>query len=285
MRTISAALVCCLSVTLTNCSIAPIPDDVTRKSTYGIVQQIRCEARRAVIDHGQGFATAAIAYEFNFHIFETNNAGADATGTIPFLAGGSFSIVGSAALNRTRDNLRNFKLVDTFDDLRKMNCSQEALEKNWIYPIGGDIGMYEVVSTFMKLQKTENLSGSDVFTFADTLAFTTDVSGGLKPSLTLVSVPDGFRLTGANGNFTAERMDAHTVTLSLAAGRQPPRFAAAPLGATVFSPAASIQTNSALLSTTLIQAAANAKDRALVELDRQRILALQARSQNLLVGP
>jgi len=33
-------------IALGGCSTFPLPDDVTRKSTYDIIQQIRCEARR-----------------------------------------------------------------------------------------------------------------------------------------------------------------------------------------------------------------------------------------------
>src|SRR5690242_6912140 len=134
MRTIAAIVVSCLPVTLLSCSIHPLPDDVTRHSTYGIVQQVRCEARRAIIDHGQGFV-AAIAYDFDFDITDTNNANASFTGKLPFLGGGDFTITGDSAsnkFNRTREADRNFKLVDTFDDLRRMNCTHEALEKNWI---------------------------------------------------------------------------------------------------------------------------------------------------------
>ena len=75
--------------------------------------------------------------------------------------------------------------------------------------------------------------------------------------------------------------DVHKVTLGLCGGPQTARFAsrlaATPLGVSIMSPAVGVQTNSALLSTTLIQAAANAKDCALAELDRQRIITLQAR--------
>jgi len=298
MRTIAAIFVACLPLALFNCSIAPIPDDVTRHSTYGIVQQIRCEARRAVLDHGQQFTNAAIAYDFDFHITEMNNANASFTGKLPFVGGGNFTLVGDSAsnrFNRTRDADRNFKLVDTFDDLRRMNCAQEALEKNWIYPIDGDIGIYEVASTFMGLNKSADIpaSGSPLFSFHDTLTFTTELSGGVNPSLTLLPVTGGFRITAADANLTASRHDFHKVTLGMCGGPQTSRaaskagsrLAAAPLGISVISPAVGVQTNSALLSTTLIQTTANAKDCALVELDRQRIIALQDRSQNLLVGP
>jgi hypothetical protein len=153
----------------------------------------------------------------------------------------------------------------------------------------------------MRLNRSEHLTGNNLFTFADVLAFTTDLSAGLHPSLTLLPVTGGFRVTSANGDFTADRTDIHKVTLSLSGGEQPQGIAAArrragarlaiaplgttisPLGATIFAPG--VETNSSLLSTTIIQSGASAPDRALIELDRQRILQLQARSQNLVVGP
>jgi hypothetical protein len=277
---------------LAGCSAFPIPDDVTRKSTYDIVEQIRCEARRAVVDYGQNFKNAAIAYEFNFHITEVNNSSADVTGTIPFVNGGSFGLTANGGLNRQRDTVRNFKIVDSFEQLRKAKCSKEALEKNWVYPIAGDIGMYEVVATFIKLQETDSPSGKEIFTFADTLTFTTDLSGGVKPTLTLTPVTDKFRISGANANLTAQRTDVHQVTLALSAGPQTVTAVASTsnAGATirpsmVAAAPGSAGSGSAVLATTVIQSGANAKDRALIELDRQRILALQARTQNLLVGP
>lgn len=271
---------------LAGCSAFPIPDDVTRKSTYDIVEQIRCEAKRAVVDFGRGFKDAAIAYEFSFHITETNNAAGDVTGLIPFVNGGSFGITANAGLNRTRDTLRNFKIVDSFEQLRKANCNREVLEKNWVYPIAGDIGMYEVVATFIKLQRADNPSGNEIFTFADTLIFTTDLLGGVKPTLTLNPVTDKFRIVGANANLNADRTDVHQVTLALSAGPQAAPAAAPPrVGATIRPLMVGAAPGSAVLSTTVMQSGASAKDRALLELDRQRILALQARTPNLLVGP
>src|SRR5258707_6916577 len=97
---------------LAGCSTVPRPDNVTRKSTLAIVHQIRCEAKRAVVDiaynrnpypnNGSNpypnsgkppypnngstpnpihinYTTASISYDFNFDIFENNNASADGT--------------------------------------------------------------------------------------------------------------------------------------------------------------------------------------------------------------
>lgn len=268
---------------LSGCSTVPLPEDVTRKTTYDIVQQIRCEARRAVIDFGYYYKTASVAYEFEFNITEDNNASGDITSTIPFLNGGSFSLVANAGSNRIRQTKRNFKVADTFDELRQTKCSREQIEANWVYPISGDIGVYEVVRTFILLQDVTNKQSGAVFTFADTLTFTTSLNGGVQPKLILSPVTDRFRVVAANADFNAARSDVHTVTLTLAGA--PPKATGAPLGKTLVPLVGFTAGNNSLVSTTIIQSAVNPKDRALIELDRQRILALQARSQNLLVGP
>jgi hypothetical protein len=279
-----------LVTTLAGCSTHPLPDDVTRKTTFAIVEQIRCEAQRAVTayaDYAGYYKTAAIAYEFDFQIDEHNNAQADGRWTIPFAGGGSFSLLADAGSQRGRNAHRNFKIVDGFDELRAINCTPEALQQNWIYPIAGDIGIYEVVSTFLKLQKANNPKAGDVFTFADTLTFTTSFNGGVKPKLVLNPATERFRLVEANFDFNASRTDVHKVVLTLTGGPVRSRSAAA-LGSSFRSVAASSApagSASSLVSTTIIQAEVSPKDRALLELDRQRILALQARAQNLLIGP
>jgi hypothetical protein len=284
-----------LAPAFVGCSTFPLPDDVTRKSTYDIVEQIRCEARRAVVDHaydyktGIDYKTASVAYEFDFDISEDNNASGDATWTLPYTLGGSLSLVANAGLNRNRHTKRNFKIVDSFDELRQINCAGDRPQENMIYPIAGDIGVYEVVSTFIRLQKIDNPNSGEVFTFGDTLMFTTLLTGGVQPKLIISPLTDRFRLAAANADLNARRNDIHTVTLTLAGN--PPKTSRTLVGASLRSSAAGsvglvgLQTNSSLVSTTIIQSATNPKDRALIELDRQRILALQARTPNLLVGP
>jgi hypothetical protein len=44
---------------LAGCSAYRLPDDATRKSIYDIVEQIRCEARRAVIEHAHNYKAAS----------------------------------------------------------------------------------------------------------------------------------------------------------------------------------------------------------------------------------
>lgn len=287
MRYIQPLTTLLVAFGITGCSIHPLPDDVTRKTTYDIVQQIRCEARRAIEDYPGAFRSAAIAYEFDFNIKEINNASAGATWAKPFVSGGLFSLTASAGADRTRDAVRNFKIADSFSEAKRAECSREALQKNWIYPIAGDIGMYEVVSTFLKLRNVEGPIVNEVFTFADTLTFTTEISAGLKPTLTLNSLAGRFRLTQANANLSASRTDVHKVTVALAGGapmeelrdrgRSRERI---DFGTRRLSPFSSSNT----VGLTLQQNEASAKGRALLELDRQRLLELQ-RTKDIIVVP
>jgi hypothetical protein len=321
MRPIHHFVIAGLAPVLANCSTHPLVDDVTRVNTSGVVQHIRCEAKRAVIDNdlrsknASGDEISAIAYEFTFQITENNNANGDITWEMPFLNGGGFSLVADAGSERQRFSKRNFRIVDTFDELRKADCSQGTLEKNLIYPIAGEIGIYEVVTTFANLLKAvtpkelttpapgfqDPLAGG-VFRFADTLKFTTHFGGGVNPSLSLSPVTNSFRVTKVNKGggpalspvgltqvesatpgLQADRDDMHQVVIAMVGF---PRTTSSPRRSSVATSAVNLSiSNNAIMSTTSHQLQATAKQRALIELDRQRMLVLQQQSPNLFVGP
>jgi hypothetical protein len=277
----------CLAPFLAGCAIHPLPEDVTRKTTHSIVEQVRCEAKRAVLDHGAGLGNASIAYDFEFNINEHNDASGGITFTNPFKAGGSFGLTASAGADRTREAVRNFKIVDSFDELQQAKCTQEALEKNWIYPMAGDIGMYEAVATFAKLQKIEHPAAGKLFTFADTLNFTTTFHGDINSTVTLSPVTDRFRVTEGNLSLVNSRKDFHKVIVSMVAGPQVlarRQSRSGRSGGARFSTFGVVPGNG-LLSTTLVQQASDSEDRALYELDRQRTLEFQRRAINVLIGP
>jgi hypothetical protein len=183
-----------------------------------VVDKIRCEARAAVEKYGQGFENASIVYSFTFDIDEVNGAVAGFTLFNPF-ANGTFNLNANGGSNRIRHGNRNFELIDSFDDLRKMNCTRDR-EVNWIYPITGDVGMFDSVATFIRLQKADNPGGTRIFTFADTLTYTTTFTGGVASTLTLAPVPEQFKFTAANASLGASRTDVHTVVVTMAAGHQ-----------------------------------------------------------------
>ena len=92
---------------LIGCSIHPLPDDVSRKTTYDIVEKIRCEAKAAVESslarefNGQGIKGATIVYQFTFNINEQNDASAGFTLFNPF-ANGTFNVTANGGSNRVR---------------------------------------------------------------------------------------------------------------------------------------------------------------------------------------
>jgi hypothetical protein len=312
-----------LSPLLIGCAIHPLPDDVSRKTTFDIVEKIRCEAKAAVEKYGQGFENASIVYNFTFNINEVNDASAGFTLFNPF-SNGTFNVAASGSANRERDGLRNFELIDSFDDLRKMNCTRDR-EVNWVYPLTGDVGMYDSVATFIRLQKADDPGGTRVFTFADTLTYTTTFTGGATSTLALNPVKEQFKFTAASAGVTGSRMDMHKVVVTMAAGHQTfvdrsgrrsirrsvPRVDA-PMARSRFigGEAPRVARNgdpgtggvdgdgggggvgvagsfNNLLSTRMLQQESSAENRALYEQDRQRQLALQRRSLDVrvLVGP
>jgi hypothetical protein len=289
---------------LVGCAAHPRVDDVTRKSTVAIVKQIRCEARQAVLDYAYhykdsspfniNYKTAAIAYDFTFDITEENKAGADATWRLPYTlgAGDFFSLFANGHFDRNRFTHRTFRIIDSFEELYNTKCNDVLPQpENLIYPVSGEIGMYEVIKTFIKTQQIGNNLAGEVFTYSDTLTFNTFVLAGVQPSLVVSPFPDRFRLASANGDFSSSRRDIHQVVVSMA-GDKPrgpgARTSGTALGATARATAAQmggLQTNSALVTATLLQTASTPRDRALLELDRQRIIELQNRAENLLIGP
>lgn len=278
------------------CSIHPLPEDFSRSTTFDIVQKIRCEARDAVgelsltpkgrmsfsSDWGNpaqqrpltvdttrgwlfpGLQYAAIGYSFKFTITETDNASGSALFSFPFLSpAGNFSLGVSAGEDKKRKNDRSFDLVEDFAQLladRSLLCAPG--NKNWKYPITGEIGLREVIETYIRLSglKIFNaLSGGggsgsskvrDIYEFTDELTFTTAFNASLQPSLTIKAVPHDFRLTNASAFIGERREDIHSVTLALKARPAPGPGAG---GARSFSldgsPAGSADTKSSVLRT------------------------------------
>lgn len=267
-----------LSLIMTaGCSVHPLPEDVTRVSTVDIVQSIRCEAKRAILVHAPEpiFAPAVIGYEFQFQITETNGTAlTNLEFKYPF-SSGTLALPFNAGSRRDRVGDRNFKIIETFADLKKMSsalCADGIAEPNLRYPIAGSIGLAEVVRTYAELERRTNLAKNDnqansLPTFSDKLKFTTKIGGGLKPSVKLAQVPGHFRLIDASADLFAERTDLHIVNLAIARdNRNDPVQPFSELSQRL------IYINP--LAANAIQNILPARDRVLLELDRQRLLEL-----------
>jgi hypothetical protein len=212
------------------CSLHPLPEDVSRKSTAEIVWAIRCEAQRAVYRHAMDpmFNKAAIGYAFSFDITEDNSATAGFTLTKQLSGIKKFTLgLDSGEASLKREAKRKFTLVDTFEQLKKLKCGQNPPAGgplSPLYPITGNIGLEEVIGTFIDIESKavvydplDGKIGGQSTDFSDTLTFTTTLkTGTLAPELVLNPVSHALRLTDIKAGFSADRIDVHEVDISIA---------------------------------------------------------------------
>jgi hypothetical protein len=226
------------------------------------------------------FENAVIGYEFQFTITENNNNSGSASFRLPF-TDGNFTLGLSAGNDLQRHSDRNFKFAETFEEVIGADCRDDEPVKRWKYPITGNIGLKEVVETFVRLETLTNLDESSsttvrdkskkLATFADKLLFTTTFRGSVEPAVELDPGPlNSFRLARASGSFGADRSDVHRVTVALALDL--PAEGRPPLG---------LVPESALIDPRP-RGLESARDRVLYELDRQRLLENDERILELL---
>jgi hypothetical protein len=256
------------SIVAAACSIRPIPPDVTRHSTYLIAQRIRCEFRvaikdlvqKALIQEYRGIAdeladgrlgydaffkkrlvtldpvtrgmieryrAAVIAYDFDFDISEENNL-SGGIGLTDLLSRGPLTLGITAKDERKRQDKRNFKLVDQFEELTTSPvmdrvCVRDGLsiaDRNHSYPIDGSLNLAEMLGSFISLVQSANLIGdsgnaTSIPTFADTLTFTTTLSGTINPKLTLTPAGSALQISSAELSVTKARIDTHKLIVAL----------------------------------------------------------------------
>lgn len=205
------------------------------------------EARRKAIQKvlKPNLQNAAIGYDFKFTISEGDDASGNATLIFPFSNGKAFLGLGLGE-DKERKSDRKFIIVDNFWELLaepKESCS--ASSESWRYPITGDIGMDEVLGTyvgllevkadgalnrrFKKAGKTggaDQSEGDDV-EFIDVLTFTTSYDGTVAPSADINPVVHDLRLAKVSASFGGTRKDVHGVTISLVS-KYSPRDSAPP---------------------------------------------------------
>jgi hypothetical protein len=183
------------------CSTHPLPQDVTGYNTSEIVRKIRCETRDAVkkrvldeldkynpqlaarvraetlplrnLNQVRQFLRkevqaafdkydqSAVAYDFTFDITEDNKISTSANLTNPFSRRGPLIIGPNASDDQSRQNTRNFRTADTFEELvTKLDnyCARSQTTKNWSYPITGTIGISELVDSFLDLNESGGLT-------------------------------------------------------------------------------------------------------------------------------
>jgi hypothetical protein len=175
------------------------------------------------------YEEAAIAYDFTFDITEENDLSTqiDLAGAI---SRGTLSIPIKFGNDRLRQTVRNFRVADTFGELRLYTgCGQPVVMANHVYPITGTIGLNEVVKTFIDLNENQNLTGTKeketVPVLADTFNFQTTISGSVEPKITLSPLRPRLDVQDASILGSVSRKDFHKVIVAMSLA---PKTAAPP---------------------------------------------------------
>ncbi len=170
-------------------------------------------------DRLKEFGGSSIGYSFRFQITESNDNNVDTAFRMPF-TGGIFTLGFKAGSELERKGLREFKLVETFFDYADLECNRSedsnhiAKKPDWAYPISGRIGVADVIDTFFGL--VDDSGSADLDTYADTLTFTTKISGSINPKIEMDSVVDNkFKLIKADLSSSTDRTDLHEVKIEL----------------------------------------------------------------------
>lgn len=247
------------------CSIHPLPEDVTPYTTARIVRLVRCEAKAAVVQeaikiinwkgsHPEVFDEGSlehfnlnklspgqfkwfdvlrrtgIVYSFALEGSEMESVMFSAD-FLKAITGGTVTLSPSAGNSLTRDNIRAFTVSDNFALLLKLEnhrCDELGHPgPNYEYPITGRIGVAEMVSTFVQMTITGDISGQEpslsdlnvspagLPAMVDTLKFTTSISGGLTPKVSVSPLGSGWSVMNGSLAGSITRMDTHTVIIGL----------------------------------------------------------------------
>lgn len=172
------------------------------------------------------YKSVVLAYAFTFQIKEQNKAKGGLKFSFPFTAA---SLALDISSDNTFDRLgeRKFTIAETIDQLGDSDvCLVFQIKdrgKHVIYPISGNVGMYEVLSNFYRVSRSVNTMRK----FTDRIEYTTTISGNLNPKLTINSGSD---LSEVSGELKAERKDVHQLlfTVELSKGGQSFFFPTAP---------------------------------------------------------
>jgi hypothetical protein len=179
------------------------------------------------------FYDAGVAYTFDLDMAETNNLDPKVDLLKPF-SNAKFTMGLQGTFDRKRENERLFTVTDSFSELIRLPddyCNDPSdnrnfvVPENYIYPIAGRIGVKPMIQDFIVLTLFGGLSGpagdkgaapKGPPTLVDQLAFTTEVSGTVTPTITFTPVGSALQVADASLSALADRKDVHKVTMGLA---------------------------------------------------------------------
>ena len=167
------------------------------------------------------YQKTVIGYDFTFDMSEGNGYTAQVD-LFQTLTGGSTGVGLKGGADFQRQTVRIFRISDTFEDLmlldEELDCGEHR-PVDYAYPIRGNIGIGEMVKTFVQLNETERLTGAKdsdkVPALSDTFNFQTTLSGSATPSITLAPVGHRYGLADANVGLAASRKDIHKVIVAM----------------------------------------------------------------------
>jgi hypothetical protein len=141
------------------------------------------------------------------------------------LTNGLFSLgAANAGAKFDRKSERKFEITNSFEELHLLphqDCANAAAKiGNIVYPITGKIGLEEVFETFIKMDHGVGITTKGATSnFSDTLTFTTTLSAGVTPKITLNPIPRHvFQVADTSIALTEMRTDQHQVAINLAKG-------------------------------------------------------------------
>lgn len=186
---------------------------------------------RKLIDR---YDNAFIFMDFTFQISEDNNNNSEIN-LLSTLTRGTDGLNIKASNNRTRKSTRNFRVQDTFVGIFEANltCAGRSKNPDYMYPVTGEIGVAEVIDTFLRLNETRALTTGVIKDrlFADTVSFTTTISASLGPKILLGPVGKPLSLADAAFTSTSTRTDIHDVLIGLSLPEEELKIAAAEISA------------------------------------------------------
>ncbi|MEZ5818853.1 MAG: hypothetical protein R3D44_17400 [Hyphomicrobiaceae bacterium] len=205
----------------------------------------RAENGREILARWQN---VTMGFGFAFKITENNNNGGGATLNVP--VGMATLTVGlSAAENKSREAQREFELVLNLGELLVSTaCEKHPVHpgRAFSYPISGDIGLAETFRTFTdlwldagdRLQVGSRKFGTKLDGFVDVLSFTTTISGGIAPEVTLAASKNSARITKASLAHGSSRTDEHKLYILIVPKKpeEQPRTAKAVAPSILFRP-------------------------------------------------
>ena len=212
--------------------LAPIRENLEAIADVSLLAKLEPHVREKI----EKYRNAAISLEFSLKMTERNDIGGEIGILRPFLTGAS--LVGlKASNNRSRQNFRNFRVTDTWGDLvleQQRKCGDvPPATANFNYPITGNIGIYEMLDTYARLNEettfAKGAKGPVDNAFVDELTFTTALSGSIDPSFTRTSISGrDLVVRNASAGIGLGRTDEHQLIIAAYIPKEVPAAAPKP---------------------------------------------------------